>query len=84
MIVSQNARVIAARDLDDSLVGEAFSYETEDGNIMHARIAMVHIRKAAAGESALVEVTLDGVVHDGNSVLLVLRPEDGLVFAPAR
>ncbi|MEU8591173.1 hypothetical protein AB0C59_29840 [Streptomyces sp. NPDC048664] len=74
MKVAHNAHVIAAGELTDSHVGETFSYENHEGVVFHARVAFVEIRPD------LVNVTLDGVVHEGNSVVLGLRPEEQLHF----
>ncbi|WP_371667534.1 hypothetical protein OG985_07795 [Streptomyces sp. NBC_00289] len=76
MKVAPDARVIAAGDLNDTHVGERFSYENAEGVAFHARIAFVEVRHD------LVNVTLDGVVHEGNSVVLGLRPEEELHFTP--
>ncbi|MFQ6145783.1 hypothetical protein ACLMNJ_22380 [Streptomyces seoulensis] len=76
MTVAHNARSIQARELNDTLVGEAFSYESSDGVELHGRIACVEIR---TGD---VRVTLDGVIVDGSSVVLQLRPDEELWFSP--
>lgn len=76
MILDNNARAIQARELNDTLVGEPFSYESEDGIEMHGRIAFIEKRPT------VVKVTLDGVVHDGSSVVLNLSPAAELWFSP--
>ncbi|MEU6339905.1 hypothetical protein ABZ883_03005 [Streptomyces sp. NPDC046977] len=76
MIVDPNAKAIKARDLNDTLVGEAFSYETNDGIALHGRIAFIEIRPT------IVKVTLDGVLQAGNSVVLDFQPEVELWFSP--
>lgn len=76
MITDNNARGIQARELNDTLVGEPFSYETEDGTEMHGRIAFVEKRRD------VVKVTLDGVVMNGSSVVLDFKPSEELWFSP--
>lgn len=75
MIVDNNARYIKARELNDTLVGEPFSYQGPNGDL-HARIAMVEVRNSE------VNVTLDGVIKDGSSVVLVFGPNEELIFTP--
>ncbi len=76
MIVSHNANAVVAKDLNDTLVGEPFSYEAEDGTAAHAKIAMVEVTDEE------VRVFLDGVIKDGRSARLVLRPNEELWFTP--
>ncbi|MCC4320052.1 hypothetical protein [Streptomyces malaysiensis] len=76
MIVSHNANAVAAKDLNDTFVGEPFSYEAEDGTAVHAKIAMIEVTDKE------VRVFLDGVLTDGRSARLVLRPNEELWFTP--
>lgn len=76
MIVDNNARAVTAGDLNDSFVGEVFSYETKDGVEMHGRIAFIEKRPH------LVKVTLDGVLQGGSSVVLEFLPSVELWFSP--
>ncbi|OPG03057.1 hypothetical protein B1R27_30015 [Streptomyces sp. GKU 895] len=76
MIVDNNGRAIKASELNDTLVGEPFSYENEAGIEMHGRIAFIEKR------SEVVKVTLDGVVVNGSSVVLSFAPSDELWFTP--
>jgi hypothetical protein len=68
--VDHNAREIKARELNDSFVGEAFSYEDSAGKETHARIAMVEIGNTS------VNLYLDGVVVNGSTRILTLSPSE--------
>ncbi|MEU0035118.1 hypothetical protein [Streptomyces sp. NPDC006333] len=76
MIVDNNARAVQARELNDTLVGEPFSYENEAGIEMHGRIAFIEKRSTA------VKVTLDGVIENGSSVVMNFEPSAELWFTP--
>lgn len=76
MNIAHNARSITARDLNDTLVGEQFSYEDSAGKQLHARIAAVESSGGA------VDIYLDGVVVNGSTRVLTLRPTDELWFTP--
>lgn len=76
VIISHIANAVAAKDLNDTLVGEPFSYEAKDGTAVHAKIAMVEVTDKE------VRVFLDGVIKDGRSARLVLRPNEELWFTP--
>lgn len=77
MNVADSALRIAARELNATFVGEAFAYESSEGAAVYGRIAFVEIK------SATVLVTLDGVLHEGSSVVMSLSPDDTLYFEPA-
>ncbi|WP_030928475.1 hypothetical protein [Streptomyces sp. NRRL B-24720] len=76
MIVDNNARKILAHQLNDTLVGEPFSYEDSAGKQTHARIAAVETNGGS------VDIYLDGVVVNGSTRILTLRPTDELWFSP--
>ncbi|MFC4033202.1 hypothetical protein ACFO3J_17145 [Streptomyces polygonati] len=70
-----NAQAVAARDLNGSLIGETFAYRTSEGVPVFGRIAFAEV-----GPSKVL-VTLDGVLHEGSSVVLTLAPDDELWFS---
>lgn len=76
MIVDNNARTVKAGDLNDTFVGEVFSYETEEGVELHGRISFIEKRPH------MVKVTLDGVLQNGSNVVLDFLPSVDLWFSP--
>ncbi|WP_333769856.1 hypothetical protein [Streptomyces sp. IBSBF 2435] len=68
---------VAARDLDLDWVGSTFAYESREGVAVYGRIAFIEVKPEK------VLVTLDGVLHEGSSVVMTLAPGDTLCFEPA-
>ncbi|MYS20692.1 hypothetical protein GA0115240_12237 [Streptomyces sp. DvalAA-14] len=74
MNLDHNAQAVTAAQLNAAFVGEAFSYETSEGVPVYGRLAFAEVGPTK------VLVTLDGVLHEGSSVVLTLAPEDELWF----
>ncbi|MER6235940.1 hypothetical protein ABT185_07670 [Streptomyces clavifer] len=74
MATVQNARIVAVRNLDGTLIGKPFSYKDNKGKELHARIA------AFEPNGYRVDIFLDGVLVNGSTRILTLRPTDELLF----
>ncbi|WP_329140125.1 hypothetical protein OG552_35330 [Streptomyces sp. NBC_01476] len=74
MNISANTRTVAARDLNDSFIGRTFAYESSEGIPVYGRIAFAEVGPTK------VLITLDGVLHEGSSVVMTLAPQDELAF----
>jgi hypothetical protein len=74
--VDNNARTVAARDLNESYIGEVFAYRSSEGIPVYGRIAFAEVGPTK------VLLTLDGVLHEGSSVVMTVLPDDELWFNP--
>ncbi|WP_405583502.1 hypothetical protein [Streptomyces sp. NBC_01190] len=75
MNIDHTAGTVAAQDLNGAFVGRTFSYETTQGFPVFGRVAFIEIKPTE------VLLTLDGVLHEGSSVVMTLAPTDELSFS---
>ena len=81
MNVDHNARKVAARDLNEHFIGQAFAYESDEGIPMYGRIAFIEDRSSHPVQP-VVNVTVDGVLGpQGSSLVMGFKPDVELFFS---